>query len=44
MKMNFKGLVSLHTLPKTTPLLPLHQFTTIINSVPFAEQGILRLS
>lgn len=26
------------------PVLDLHQFTTIINSAPFAEQGILRLS
>lgn len=25
MKMNFKGLVDLHTLPKTTPLLPLYE-------------------
>lgn len=26
------------------PFILLHHFTTIINSAPFAEQGILRLS
>ena len=31
MKINFKGLVSLHTLPKTTPLLSLYE--AVINSI-----------
>ena len=37
MKMNFKGLVDLHTLPKTTPLLPLYE--AIINSIQSIEDA-----
>ena len=37
MKMNFKGLVSLHTLPKTTPLLPLYE--AVINSIQSIEDA-----
>ena len=37
MKMNFKGLVELHTLPKTTPLLPLYE--AIINSIQSIEDA-----
>ena len=37
MKMNFKGLVDLHTLPKTTPLLPLYE--VIINSIQSIEDA-----
>ena len=37
MKMNFKGLVDLHTLPKTTPLLPLYE--AIINSIQSIEEA-----
>lgn len=35
--MNFKGLVSLHTLPKTTPLLPLYE--AVINSIQSIEDA-----
>ncbi len=37
MKMNFKGLVSLHTLPKTRPLLPLYE--AVINSIQSIEDA-----
>ena len=37
MKMNFKGLVDLHTLPKTTPLLPLYEAS--INSIQGIEDA-----
>lgn len=37
MKMNFKGLVSLHILPKTTPLLPLYE--AVINSIQSIEDA-----
>lgn len=37
MKMNFKGLVDLHTLPQTTPLLPLYE--AIINSIQSIEDA-----
>ncbi|WP_370782165.1 hypothetical protein [[Ruminococcus] lactaris] len=37
MKMNFKGLVNLHTLPKTTPLLPLYE--AITNSIQSIEDA-----
>lgn len=37
MKMNFKGLVNLHTLPKTAPLLPLYE--AVINSIQSIEDA-----
>ncbi len=37
MKMNFKGLVSLHNLPKSTPLLPLYE--AVINSIQSIEDA-----
>lgn len=37
MKMNFKGLVNLHTLPKTAPLLPLYE--AVINSIQSIEDS-----
>ena len=37
MKMNFKGLVNLHTLPKSAPLLPLYE--AVINSIQSIEDA-----
>ena len=37
MKMNFSGLVNLHTLPKARPLLPLYE--AVINSIQSIEEA-----
>ena len=37
MDINFKGLVNLHTLPSSEPLLPL--FEAIVNSIQSIEQS-----
>lgn len=40
MKMNFKGLVNLHTLPKSVPLLPLYE--AVINSIQSIEDAQIK--
>ena len=44
MKMNFKGLVSLHTLPKTTPLLPLLDSKKFQKRITLLWQFVVSLS
>ena len=40
MNMNFKGLVNLHTLPVTLPLLPLYE--AVLNSIQSIEDIIIK--